>query len=262
MKPNILVFDVESTSLHGTAFAVGAIVVTREGEEIDKFELLSKEGLLQASDWVKENVVPHLSDMPFCNTDRELRDQFYSFYLLHKDSSEIWADCCFPVETNFLSEIVKDDFEAREFNMPYPLKDISTIVDIDIDRAFRAGMVGLRKHNPLDDSIASSIILLESLDYDRMFMEKRLNNQFNTIGDYQERLSRCLGKSYSLSGFEERITELKALNECELIASAEYGYNYHKISQFPDLEFEEMCRQNFLQVLQIRTDVVTLENLK
>jgi hypothetical protein len=29
MKQNVLVFDVESTSLHGTAFAVGAVVANR-----------------------------------------------------------------------------------------------------------------------------------------------------------------------------------------------------------------------------------------
>lgn len=34
MKPNILVFDVESTNLHGSGFAVGAIVVNRGGTEI------------------------------------------------------------------------------------------------------------------------------------------------------------------------------------------------------------------------------------
>lgn len=44
MKPNILVFDVESTNLHGSGFAVGAIVVNRGGTEVDRFELLSKEG--------------------------------------------------------------------------------------------------------------------------------------------------------------------------------------------------------------------------
>lgn len=245
MKPNILVFDVESTSLHGTAFAVGAIVVTREGKEIDKFELLSTEGLKEASDWVKENVTPHLSDMPFCNTNRELRDQFYSFYLLHKDSSEIWADCCFPVETNFLSAIVKDDFEAREFNMPYPLKDISTIVDIDIDRNEASEIVGLRKHNPLDDSIASAKILRES---DIFWLKSRLMNQANTIGNFQEAMD------------EAQLTISK--HKDELIAATEYGYNYHKTSQFPDLKFEQMCKQNFLQVLQRRIDAVTLENLK
>ena len=47
--------------------------------------------------------------------------------------------------------------------MPYPLKDISTIVDIDIDRAIESGMTELRKHNPLDDARASVYFLLKSI---------------------------------------------------------------------------------------------------
>jgi hypothetical protein len=74
---NILLFDVESTSLHGTGFAVGAIVVNKGGSEIDRFELLSKEGATKIGDWVKENVLPSLSDMPTCETDTELRNRFF-----------------------------------------------------------------------------------------------------------------------------------------------------------------------------------------
>lgn len=151
---NILVFDVESTSLHGTAFAVGAIVVNEEGIEIDRFELLSKEGTKKVNEWVKQNVIPNLSDMPTCETDKELRTAFYDFYMKYKETSEVWSDCNFPVETNFLSSIVNDDLESRQWNMPYPLKDISTIVDINLDR-IKEYPKSLRKHNPLDDSIAS-----------------------------------------------------------------------------------------------------------
>lgn len=163
MKQNILVFDVESTNLHGSGFAVGAIVVNRGGTEVDRFELLSIEGATKANDWVKENVIPHLKDMPTCAYDFTLREKFYEFYMKHKETAEIWSDCNFPVETNFLSDIVKDDFEARQWNMPYPLKDISTIVDIDLDRIKECGIKDLRKHNPLDDARASVYFLLKSI---------------------------------------------------------------------------------------------------
>lgn len=163
MKENVLVFDVESTSLHGTGFAVGAVVSNRGGTVVDKFELLSKEGEALANDWVKANVIPALSDMPTCDADRELRDAFFAFYIKHKETAEIWSDCNFPVETNFLSDIVNDKFEERQWAMPYPLKDISTIVDIEIDRAAECGIKNLRKHNPLDDSIASLYHLLKAI---------------------------------------------------------------------------------------------------
>jgi hypothetical protein len=165
MKKNILLFDVESTSLHGTGFAVGAIVVNRDGTEIDCFELLSKEGAEKANEWVKQNVIPNLSDMPTCETDRELRDTFFNFYLKHKETAEVWSDVCFPVETNFLHSIVNDAPTEREWLMPYPLYDVSTLVDVGIDRFAECGIHGLRKHNPLDDSRASVYFLLKSLGH-------------------------------------------------------------------------------------------------
>ena len=62
MQKNILLFDVESTTLHGTGFAVGAIVVNRKGEEIDRFELLSQEGAKKANDWVyQKDLVLHFA---------------------------------------------------------------------------------------------------------------------------------------------------------------------------------------------------------
>ena len=163
MKENILVFDVESTSLFGSGFAFGVVVYNRGGSEVDRLELKSKEGQELANDWVKQNVIPHLEDMPSCETDRELRDAFYNFYMKHKETAEIWSDCNFPVETNFLNDVVKDDIEGRQWNMPYPLKDISTVVDININRTEECGIVGLRKHNPLDDEKASAYFLLKTI---------------------------------------------------------------------------------------------------
>ena len=162
---NILLFDVESTSLHGTGFACGAIVVNKDGLEIDRFELLSQEGSKKVGDWVKENVLPSLADMPTCETDIELRTSFFDFYMKHKETAQIWSDVNFPVETNFLSAIVNDNIEEREWSMPYPLKDASTIVDVNIDRCEKCGIEGLRKHNPLDDSRASVSMLLKALGY-------------------------------------------------------------------------------------------------
>lgn len=155
MKPNILVFDVESTSLHGTGFAVGAIVRAKNHKLIDQFELRSLEGSAKANDWCKENVLPHLGLMPTCETDRELRDAFFDFYMKHKDTADVWADVIFPVETNFLSAIVADSPSEREWVMPYPLKDISVEVSVRIDRVRYSGLSNLTPHNPLHDAMAS-----------------------------------------------------------------------------------------------------------
>lgn len=159
-KPYIFVFDVESTELFGTGFAVGAIVMDKSGNEIDRFELVSKEGIQNACDWVVENVIPVIKDMPRCETDLELRNRFYEFYQKHKENCEIWADCGFPVETNFLAAVAADDYENRKWEMPYPLMDLSTMMDVNIDRISTSGVIDLIPHNPVDDAKASSYHIL------------------------------------------------------------------------------------------------------
>lgn len=169
MKENVLVFDVESISLHGEGFAVGAVVANKKTSVIiDRFELLSEEGEGKANDWVKENIIPHLLSMNTCQTNLQLRDQFYAFYMKWKDSCDIYSDVNFPVETNFLSAIVADNPQEREWNMPYPLLDVADIVDISIDRLQECGK-NLIKHHPAHDAEASAICLLKRLN-----VEKRL----------------------------------------------------------------------------------------
>lgn len=162
MRPKIFVFDCESTSLHGSAFAVGAIVLERAtGKEVDRFQLLAEEGKPICNDWVKANVLPNLTNMPTCKTLKELRDRFYQFYLQHRDTCDIYSDVNFPVETNFLSTIVADDPENRAMQMPYPLYDIVNYVPLEIDRIKASGLMGLRKHHPMDDALASAMCFLK-----------------------------------------------------------------------------------------------------
>jgi len=42
----------------------------------------------------------------------------------------------------------------------------------------------------------------------------------------------------------------KEITEQDLIDACKYGYDYHKTTQFPNLEFEEFCKNNFRQLLE------------
>lgn len=158
---NILVFDVESTSLHGEGFAVGAMVGTHDCKIIDRFQLMATLPVQDANDWVKQNVLPNLKGIPECYTATHLRTAFYNWYQKHKENCVVFSDVNFPVETNFLSKIVYD-FKAREFEMPYPLYDVVNFVDVNIDRAQRCKGLGIRKHHPLDDAFSSYYCLIDS----------------------------------------------------------------------------------------------------
>ncbi len=163
---NIFIFDVEAVDLHGEGFAVGAIVFGMHGQIIDKFELLSTEIANKSSEWVSKNILPHLNNMPKCETGLQLRNEFFEFYLKHKDTCLIWSDCNFPVETNFLSVVVNDDIENRQWLMPYPLYDVSNFVNINIDRSEEYKKErnddSIRKHHPVDDCLCSYYCLTKN----------------------------------------------------------------------------------------------------
>lgn len=158
----ILVFDVENTSLIGTGFAFGAVVVDTKTQKIlDQTELLSTENLHKCVPWVQQNVLPLLADLPTCKTDHQLRTAFWNFYNKWKSHTQVWADVAFPVETQFLTDVAKDDLADRQFEMPYPLYDVANFVDISVDRIEYSGLKNLKQHNPLHDSWASAVSLIK-----------------------------------------------------------------------------------------------------
>lgn len=171
MKKYLFVFDVEAASLHGEGFSFGVVVSDRQGNIIDTFQLLSTEKLDLCCDFVKTNILPFLLDVPRCKTNLELRNTFYEFYMKYKDESDIYSDCNYPVETNFLEAVCKDDLENRQWNMPYPLLDIANFININVNRIdffnkikhkyLNVKNMDLKQHNPLDDSIASLYSFLE-----------------------------------------------------------------------------------------------------
>ena len=156
------IFDVESDGLYGEGFAFGILII-KDNKIIEKFSVISKTELKEK--WVIDNIVSNLKKKEFdkvVETNKELREEFYKFYCEMKEKYkevEIWSDCNYPVETNFLADIAKDDLKNRAFNMPYPLVDIATQSNIHINRKEhykeKTGKY-LKQHNPIDDCIASA----------------------------------------------------------------------------------------------------------
>lgn len=157
------IFDVESDGLYGEGFAFGYVVIDNENNVIKADSYISIEGQKNVkTKWVKENVLPIKCKNEVRN-NIELRNKFYEI-LQENSDCEIWSDVNFPVETNFLRDIVKDD-EERAFEMPYPLKDVSTIVDVEIHRinTFNSECeCNLVEHNPEHDALASAYLLTKS----------------------------------------------------------------------------------------------------
>ena len=178
---SLIVFDCESDGLYGECFAFGAVALKLYPDNkvtiAETICIKSEEGEKNiSSNWVKENVLPYLLNLETVPNNLELRQKFWAFYSKYKNDEKYigtYSDVNFPVETNFLAQVAKDDLEKRAFNMPYPLYDISSIHnDTNSDREdfyiqknayYIVQDVAIRKpkkHNPLWDSICSAYFLL------------------------------------------------------------------------------------------------------
>lgn len=164
------VFDVESVGLHGEGFAVGFVVVDGYGSEIQHGLIAcpsdNAQGTKASRDWVTKNV-PESDWHCRCLAPSEVRGAFWREYQSWKSRGAILAaDCSWPVEARFLAQCVGDDFEAREWNGPYPLVDISSVLfakGIDPLGKFERKENELPEHNPLADARQSARLLIENL---------------------------------------------------------------------------------------------------
>ena len=153
-----VMLDVESESLHGDAFAAGAVAMDEDGKVISVFYAACPPE--NANPWVKENVVHHCK--PTRATKREVRDAFWSWWK-GLGETELWSDCGWPVEAAFLAACVRDDPEAREFQGPYPLHDLATALrcrGLDPRAKYsRSFAEELPEHDPLADAHQSARLL-------------------------------------------------------------------------------------------------------
>lgn len=109
MPDKFMVFDVESIGLHGEAFAVGWVVVNRDGERLEEGCLSCPPAQCTGTDesrlWVSENA-PILEITS--KTKQRLRNEFWHEWRLWADQGAVLvADCAWPVEANFLSACIK-----------------------------------------------------------------------------------------------------------------------------------------------------------
>lgn len=163
-----MVFDVESIGLHGEGFAVGYVVISPDGEELDAGTFSCPPDKAQGGDhnrkWIAENV-PAMDATH--QTPRAVRDAFWSKWREWADKGAgLVADCAWPVEARFLCSCVDDRPMDREWTGPYPLLDLSSVF-------FAAGMNPNETHDrlpneqpahhPLGDARQSARLLVEAL---------------------------------------------------------------------------------------------------
>ena len=114
--------------------------------------------------WVNENVPPLEVTSP---TPQHLRNAFWHQWRYWADQGAVLvADCAWPVEANFLSACVRLNHAEREWQGPYPLHDLASVM-LALGRdptATHARLPNeLPAHHPLHDARQSARLLLEAL---------------------------------------------------------------------------------------------------
>ena len=117
--------DCETDGLYGDAFAVGAVVIN-DGVVVAEFAA-RVDDVDVVNHWVAENVLPALASMPVTHrTAREMRSAFWGFWKAHKNGATVIAHMGIPVESQFFRQCVEDDTDARMWDGPFPLHEVST----------------------------------------------------------------------------------------------------------------------------------------
>jgi hypothetical protein len=163
-----VVFDVESIGLHGEGFAVGYVVINRAGETLDEgliaCDPLRAQGEPKNLAWVQENVPSFECG---CFSPFEVREQFWGAWQHWKGrGAALVADCCWPVEARFLAACVDDAKLSREWEGPYPLLDLASVllaIGRDPLAANERQPSELPAHHPLMDARQSARLLIEAL---------------------------------------------------------------------------------------------------
>jgi len=164
-----LVFDVESLGLHGEGFAVGWVVIQRQGQQAPR---MLADGIAcclpigPIPQWVRENVMPHLP-LSTHVAERDVRGAFWRVWeRWREEGSLLAADVSWPVEARFLAACIDDDRARRLWSGPYPLIDIASVrLAKGFDPLAEEERLPneLPAHNPLADARQSARLLMEAL---------------------------------------------------------------------------------------------------
>lgn len=179
---HILVIDVESNGLRGLPFAVGAVVMDVETEQVVEtyFARCPIDVTFTAIDtFVQHNVLPAMDGVE-C-THKNIDDIIVSFgawYLrqIHLEPA-VFVDYGYPVDFHFL-QMTRLDI--------YPVHELATLllaagVNPDISREEYAQINGGNKHHPLFDAEVSAKCVVKA--WKQLHAPARVSVSFNQISD-------------------------------------------------------------------------------
>lgn len=169
---NKFIFDVESVGLHGEGFAVAGGIYDADGKVIREFAYhcdssLAK-GELEDRQWIKQNVTIHKSSIEQANPFL-VRERFWNDWMHAKGAfqAQMFVECGWPVEAAFLEACIKDFPVSRNWDGPYPMHEIASIMvaaGMDPMASYDRLPEELPAHEPLADARQSARLLTIALN--------------------------------------------------------------------------------------------------
>lgn len=151
-----LFVDAETDGLYGKFLTVAALVCDEQGRETAQFSCRWKftENDIE-SDWVKENVLPYLSEETVVETEEDMLRAFWDFYRSQGEVRCI-GDVVYPVESRLFERCVRMKLPEREFQGPFPLLDLGGMlyargIDPLQERDSLIDADGRQRHRAMDD---------------------------------------------------------------------------------------------------------------
>lgn len=130
IKQVYLSVDAESVGLLGDTWAIGCVLVDRDGQELESHRWHVDPEQVQGTDagqqWVRDNCAWARQTAPTCWSAAQMRQWFWRYWeKVQRDYGAIMlADHPFPVEAKLLFDCLADD---RRRQSPYPLIDCSSV---------------------------------------------------------------------------------------------------------------------------------------
>ena len=129
MKDKLVFLDVETDGLYGAFLTVAMIATDGKGNELERAYYGIKREIMQVTEpWVQENVIPKLGDYEECNTETELLQKAWDFWMKYQKEAYAVCDVGFPVEAGFLRACVALNEKEAMWKAPFPLVDLSSLL--------------------------------------------------------------------------------------------------------------------------------------
>lgn len=166
----VLSIDAETNGLYGEAFCL-AMIVTEECGLLDQF--VARCPIDHPIDpWVRDNVLPAVQGIPETHASyREMLEAGWKFYCRHKAGANVIAHVAHPVETKVFRDMVEMDLTSRQWEGPFPLLDVATMLrqqmfdPASVDEFLRRKCLAVPfdggTHHPLYDAWAAEVAFRE-----------------------------------------------------------------------------------------------------